>query len=588
MEELDLLDWKRRVFDAVREIRASTTRSAAWRRWRDTRDELFARTRRRRSLPRNATASRACLLRLRPGAARPRGRRAGRARAARDRNLAARSRTRSPASRALLFASPARDSPSTCTGSTATAAACSSASPMRRAASETYGACRYLLDTVKGSDLGERRRAARARLQLRLQPVVRVRPALGLPARAAWEQARRRDPRRRASSTLNGGGISGCVARNREFLRMLRARRRAAPGMNDERQDILRCAFDLVRARHRGAGHCAGSPIPTRCGGTLGVLSRRPAASTAEPSIAMDRGGRAPFTGWPVRHRALPSAVLAPRRPSEVDLRRSGRGRLFPRRTNREDVGSTNSPGGTTPRVHVLKRHEGTREHLPKVSPLPAAEFQHRADLRQSSRGRALPQVPPTDLRGGGRAGGGRANAHERDHARARCARPTSSPARAAPGRPRWRESSRRRSTARTARRHARRHLPRVRRDRGRHLARRDRDGRRFAARDRRHPRHPRPRRPAAGRGAVQGLHPRRGAPAHRRRVERAAQADRGAAAPPALRVLHDRAAEGAADRALALPDLRLPAPAARRPGDASCAGSPTARRSTCPTRRSR
>ena len=65
--------------------------------------------------------------------------------------------------------------------------------------------------------------------------------------------------------------------------------------------------------------------------------------------------------------------------------------------------------------------------------------------------------------------------------------------------------------------------------------------------------------------GTLQGLHPRRGAPAHRRRLERAPEADRGAAAPPALHLLHDRAAEGAADRALALPDVRLPAAAAAR-----------------------
>ena len=109
----------------------------------------------------------------------------------------------------------------------------------------------------------------------------------------------------------------------------------------------------------------------------------------------------------------------------------------------------------------------------------------------------------------------------------------------------------------------ARRHVPRVPRDRRRHLARRDRDGRRVAARHRRHPRDPRPRRAPAGRGALQGLHPRRGAPAHRRRLERAAEADRGAAAPPRLRLLHDRPLEGAADRALALPDVRLPAAAA-------------------------
>ena len=70
--------------------------------------------------------------------------------------------------------------------------------------------------------------------------------------------------------------------------------------------------------------------------------------------------------------------------------------------------------------------------------------------------------------------------------------------------------------------------------------------------------------------------------------MERAPQADRGAAAPPRLRLLHDRALEGAADGALALPDLRLLAAAPRGAVRSSCARSRTARRSTCPTRRSR
>ena len=144
-------------------------------------------------------------------------------------------------------------------------------------------------------------------------------------------------------------------------------------------------------------------------------------------------------------------------------------------------------------------------------------------------------------------------------------ARPTSSPARAAPARPRWRASSPRRSTASGPDAEAGQGLPRLRRDRERHLARRDRDGRRLAAGDRRHPRDPRARHPPAGRGPLQGLHPRRGAPADRRRLERAPEADRGAAAPPRLRLLHDRPGEGAADRALALPDVRLRAAAAAR-----------------------
>ncbi len=49
----------------------------------------------------------------------------------------------------------------------------------------TYGGGRYLLDTVKGADLGagEQPGFSRARLQLRVQPVVRLRPRCG---RARW------------------------------------------------------------------------------------------------------------------------------------------------------------------------------------------------------------------------------------------------------------------------------------------------------------------------------------------------------------------------------------------------------------------
>ena len=40
MEELELLDWKRRVFGLYADVRAAEP-GAAWRKWRDTRDELF-------------------------------------------------------------------------------------------------------------------------------------------------------------------------------------------------------------------------------------------------------------------------------------------------------------------------------------------------------------------------------------------------------------------------------------------------------------------------------------------------------------------------------------------------------------------
>ena len=42
MDELDLLDWKRRVFELYAEVRRVADPAAAWRLWRDTRDELFA------------------------------------------------------------------------------------------------------------------------------------------------------------------------------------------------------------------------------------------------------------------------------------------------------------------------------------------------------------------------------------------------------------------------------------------------------------------------------------------------------------------------------------------------------------------
>jgi uncharacterized protein (DUF1684 family) len=42
-ERLDLLDWKRRIFDLYREVRAEKDPASAWQRWCDTRDELIAR-----------------------------------------------------------------------------------------------------------------------------------------------------------------------------------------------------------------------------------------------------------------------------------------------------------------------------------------------------------------------------------------------------------------------------------------------------------------------------------------------------------------------------------------------------------------
>ena len=62
-----------------------------------------------------------------------------------------------------------------------------------------------------------------------------------------------------------------------------------------------------------------------------------------------------------------------------------------------------------------------------------------------------------------------------------------------------------------------------------------------------------------ADRGRPQDLHPRRGPLADGRRLERAAEDARGAAGEGRLHPLHDRRRQAAADRALALPALRVP-----------------------------
>ena len=61
----------------------------------------------------------------------------------------------------------------------------------------TYGGGRYLVDTVKGADLGGIDGELLHRPQLRLPAVVRVRPGVDVPARAARQHPAGRAPRRR-------------------------------------------------------------------------------------------------------------------------------------------------------------------------------------------------------------------------------------------------------------------------------------------------------------------------------------------------------------------------------------------------------
>ena len=89
-----------------------------------------------------------------------------------------------------------------------------------------------------------------------------------------------------------------------------------------------------------------------------------------------------------------------------------------------------------------------------------------------------------------------------------------------------------------------------------RDVDRRDRDGRGQPPRHRRHPRDPRPGGAAAGAGAQQGVHHRRGAHADQGGLERRPEDAGGAARPRRLRALHDRDAGDAADDPQPLPAL--------------------------------
>ena len=134
MDELTLLDWKRRIFELYAAVRArSRPRARAWRHWREARDELF-RSHPQTPVPAGAHVRARPLLRLRPGASRarrpssgpsgsrarsrPRGERAVLVHAVRTRALHAR---RGARARPLL-------------ARRATAAASTSASPTRPAA----------------------------------------------------------------------------------------------------------------------------------------------------------------------------------------------------------------------------------------------------------------------------------------------------------------------------------------------------------------------------------------------------------------------------------------------------------------------
>ena len=157
LEELDLLDWKRRVFAIYAAVRASADPESAWRAWRAERDELFrdpsavaAPGRRARAAsPGSATSTT-----TRRSACSARSSR-GDGRAARRR----RERRREPC--ASGASAPARfelgGEPQELALYWLEGYGGGVFLPFADATSghETYGGGRYLLDTVKGADLGD-------------------------------------------------------------------------------------------------------------------------------------------------------------------------------------------------------------------------------------------------------------------------------------------------------------------------------------------------------------------------------------------------------------------------------------------------
>jgi uncharacterized protein (DUF1684 family) len=150
VDELELLDWKRRIFELYAEIRADPQPERAWQHWRDVREQLF------RSHPQSPSR-----------AAQPRYfdydpslRVHGRVEPAEHerREIATSGEQPYSFTRFARTRFELADEPQSLDlywldgyggGVFLSFADATSGA-------ETYGACRYLLDTVKGSDLGER------------------------------------------------------------------------------------------------------------------------------------------------------------------------------------------------------------------------------------------------------------------------------------------------------------------------------------------------------------------------------------------------------------------------------------------------
>ncbi len=153
MDELTLLDWKRRIFELYAEVRSEPDPVRAWRHWRDVRDELF------RSHPQTPIPAATPVEHLPYFDYDPALRVLGTVDSAErvTREIATSgerpySFTRFARVRFTLAEEHTLDI-YWLDGYGGGLYLCFADAT---SGSETYGACRYLLDTVKGSDLGER------------------------------------------------------------------------------------------------------------------------------------------------------------------------------------------------------------------------------------------------------------------------------------------------------------------------------------------------------------------------------------------------------------------------------------------------
>jgi uncharacterized protein (DUF1684 family) len=155
MDELTLLDWKRNVFALYADVRAEPEPERAWRRWRDLRDELFAAHPQSPLPAAERTTFRGLAYYDYDPALRVLGEVEAADRVRRDiatSGEAPYAFTRFARVRFELAGEPQTLELHWLEGY---AGGIFLSFADATSGSETYGACRYLLDTVKGADLGE-------------------------------------------------------------------------------------------------------------------------------------------------------------------------------------------------------------------------------------------------------------------------------------------------------------------------------------------------------------------------------------------------------------------------------------------------